>query len=91
MAYVKYKTIWNSVGGGFSNPNESKVCKVGRHKVLVTRSDKLNRNGNPVHTATYINKDGSLGKSHRSDGSATLVVSRALKKNGIDTRYSKRR
>lgn len=90
MAYVKYGTIWKGVGGGLSNPNEAKICKVGKHKVLLTRSSKLNRNGNPVHTATYINKDGSLGKSHRSDGSATLVVSRALKKNGIDTKHTKR-
>ena len=48
MSFVKRKTIWNSVGGGFSNPGESRVCKIGKHKVLVTRSAKLDRYGNPV-------------------------------------------
>lgn len=26
--FVYYTTIWKSVGGGLSNPGESKVCKV---------------------------------------------------------------
>ena len=86
MSFVKRKTIWNAVGGGFSNPGQSKVFRIGKHKVLVTRSAKLDRYGNPVHTATYIRKDGSLGASYRSNGSATLTVSRALKKMGIDTK-----
>ena len=85
--YVKRDTIWKSVGGGLSNPGETKICKVGQHKVLLTRADKLNRYGNPVHTATVINKDGSLGESFRSSGSATLTVSKALKKSGIETKY----
>lgn len=85
--YVKRSTIWNSVGGGFSNAGEAKVCKVGKHKVLLTRANRLDRYGNPVHTATVINKDGSMGKSYRGNGSATLIVSKALKKNGIDTKY----
>lgn len=84
--YVRYSTIWNSVGGGFSNPGESRVCKVGRHKVLVTRSPYLNKYGNPVHTATIINRDGSLGESYRGTGSATYIVENALKKNGIRTK-----
>lgn len=84
--FVKYNTVWKAVGGGFSNPGESKICKVGEHKVLVVRSEKLNRYGNPVHTATVINKDGSLGASCRSTGSATMIVSQALKKSGIDTK-----
>ena len=88
--YVFRSTIWNSVGGGFSNPGESKVCKVGKHKVLVSRANKLNKYGNPLHTATLIKKDGSLGKSYKSTGSATFVVSQALKRNGIDTKYTRR-
>lgn len=87
MSFVKRKTIWNAVGGGFSNPGQSKVFRIGKHKVLVTRSEKLNRNGNPIHTATYIRRDGSIGASYRSDGSASLVVSKVLKKHGIDTKY----
>ena len=86
--YVKYDTIWKSVGGGFSNPGQSKVFKVGKHKVLLSRSDKLDRNGNPVHTATLINKDGSLGESYKSTGAATLVISRAFNKNGIETKHT---
>ena len=89
--YVNYSTIWNSVGGGFSNAGESKVCKVGKYKVLVSRGERLDRYGNPVHTATLINKDGSLGESYRSSGSASLVVSRALKRNGIDTKHTSSR
>ena len=88
--YVNSSTIWKSVGGGFSNPGESKVCKVGKYKVLVSRGDRLDRYGNPVHTATLINKDGSLGASYKSNGSASLVVLRALKRNGIDTKYPNR-
>lgn len=86
--FVRYNTIWKSVGGGFSNPGESKVCRVGKYKVLVSRADRLNKYGNPVHTATLINSDGSVGASYRSDGSATLVVSRALERNGIGTKRS---
>lgn len=84
--FVYYTTIWNSVGGGFSNPGEKRICNVGKHKVLVERAERLDRNGNPVHTATVIKKNGSFGESYRSNGSATLVVSEALKRNGVDTK-----
>ena len=85
-SYVYYSTIWNSVGGGLSSPNSSKICKVGKHKILLSRNAKLDRYGNPVHVATYINKDGSTGISTRGNGSATWLVSNLLKKKGIDTR-----
>lgn len=84
--YVKYNTIWNAVGGGLSNSGESRLCKVGKHKVLLSRSTYLDRYGNPIHTAAVINKDGQVVSSYRSNGSATLTVSRALKKSGIDTK-----
>lgn len=87
--YVKNSTIWKVVGGGYSNPGESKVCKVGKYKVLVSRAECLDSFGNPVHTATLINKDGTLGKSYKSNGSASTVVSNCLKKNGIKTKYNK--
>lgn len=87
-SFVYDTTIWNSVGGGFSNPNEKRVCNVGKHKVLVERSMYLNKYGNPVHTATLINNDGTMGRSYRSAGNASMVVSEALKRNGI---YTKRR
>ena len=84
--YVKYKTIWNAVGGGLSNSGESRLCKVGKHKVLLSRSIYVDRYGNPIHTASVINKDGRVVSSYRSNGSATLTVSRALKKSGVDTK-----
>lgn len=87
--YVQYSTIWKSVGGGFSNPGEARICAVGKHKVLLKRSENLDKNGNPIHTATVINKDGSLGSSYRSSGSATLIVSNALQKNGIETKHKR--
>lgn len=86
--FVHYSTIWKSVGGGFSNPGESKVCKVGKHKVLVSRADRLDYYGNPVHTATVIRKDGSMGATCRSNGSATFTVEKALQRSGIDVKRS---
>lgn len=87
--YVMDKTIQKNVGYGFSYPGESKVCKVGKYKVLVSRAERLDRYGNPVHTATLINKDGTLGASARGNGNASIIVSNVLKKNGVDTKYSK--
>lgn len=89
-SYVHYSTIWKSVGGGFSNPGESRVCKVGKHKVLVTRSQRLNKYGNPVYTANVINKNGAVSSTYRGSGSATLIVSNALKKSGVSTKYRKK-
>ena len=89
--FVYQDTIWKAVGGGFSNPGETRIENVGKHKVLITRSDRLDRYGNPVHTATLIKSDGSMGISSRSNGNATLVVADMLKKNGIDVRYKKHR
>ena len=84
--FVFYSTIWKGVGGGLSNPGEQRVCKVGKYRVLLERSTRLDYFGNPVHTATLIKRDGTMGKSARSNGSATLVASNALKKNGIETK-----
>lgn len=89
--FVYRDTIWKNVGGGLNYPNETKLCKVGKHKILLTRKEKLDYYGNPVHVATYINKDGSTGPSYRSNGSATMVVSGVLKKKGILTKYTHRR
>lgn len=85
--YVQRTTIWNSVGGGFSNPGESRIFKVGKHKVLLTRGERLDKYGNPIHTATVIQKNGALGNSYRGSGSATNIVAGALQKNGIEVKY----
>lgn len=87
--FVYRSTIWNSVGGGLNYSGQSKLCKVGKHKVLLTRGKYLNKYGNPVHTATYIHKGGVPGKTTRGTGSATLVVSRLLRKQGVDVKYKK--
>ena len=89
--FVRYSTIWNAVGGGLSYSNESRICRVGKHKVLLNRSKYLNKYGNPVHTATVINNDGSVGSSYRGSGSATLIVGKALNKNGIAVKYNRKK
>jgi len=81
--------VWNSVGGGLNNPGKSKLVKVGKHKILLSRADKLDRYGNPVHTATLINKDGTFGESYRSNGSGTFTTAAALNKNGIEVKKTK--
>lgn len=88
--FVYRDTIWNSVGGGFGSAR-TELKKVGKHKVLLTRKPRLDYYGNPVHIATYIKKNGDYGKSYQSSGSATMVVSRALKKNGIETKERNKR
>lgn len=88
--YVYYDTIWKGVGGGLSNAGESKLCKVGKHKVLLTRSDRLDRYGNPVHTASLVRGGRTVGYSAKSNGSATLVVSEMFAKNGIETKRHKK-
>lgn len=88
--YVQYETIWKSVGGGLSSPGASKICRVGKHKVLVQRDEKLDRNGNPVHTATVFNGQNKSVASARGNGSLTLTVSTALKKAGVETKHKRR-
>ena len=75
-SFVYYDTIWKGVGGGLSNPGESRLCKVGKHKVLLTRSERLNRYGNPVHTASLVRGGRTVGYSAKSSGSATMVGTR---------------
>lgn len=86
-SYVQRSTVWKAVGGGFSNPGASKIIKVGNHKILLERSEKLNMYGNPVHKATYVDKDGTLGKSYRSTGSATDVVCETLRRNNVAIKH----
>ena len=43
--FVYDTTIQNNVPGALSNPGQSVVCKVGKHKVLVSRKEKLDRYG----------------------------------------------
>lgn len=90
-SFVYRSTIWKSVGGSLNYPNESKVCNVGTRKVLITRSKNLDKYGNPIHTATMINKDGSTGKSYRTNGGATNAVSTLFRKCGIDIKNTRRK
>lgn len=90
-SFVFRSTIFKSVGGALSNPGESRVCKVGKHKVLVTRAERLDPYGNPIHTAAVIRKDGTVGKAAKTNGGATMAVSEALENVGVGTKYAKRR
>ena len=85
--FVHRSTVWNNVGGGLSSPGASKLCKVRGHKVLISRSRRLNKYGNPVHTVSVLSDSGNVRATTRGSGSATLIASRALKKVGIDTKY----
>ena len=85
--YVNYQTLWKGVGGGLSNPGESRVCKVGKHRILVSRSQRLNYYGNPVHTVSVIHPDGTTGRAYRTSGSATTACEQALKSEGIQVRH----
>ena len=75
--FVYYDTVWKNVGGGSSIPGDTKFCNVGRHKVVVSRGEYLNRYGNPVYTASVLGDDGQVRATSRSSGSATMVVSNA--------------
>lgn len=85
--FVQYETIWKSVGGGLSNPGETKICRVGKHKVFAQREERLDRYGNPVYNVTVIKGNGTTGATVRSNGSLTQVVSQALKKEGVETKH----
>ena len=52
--FVYDTTIRNNVPGALSSPGESVICKVGEHKVLVSRKEKLDKYGNPVHISSVI-------------------------------------
>lgn len=87
--FVWYKTVWNSVMKVANSPGESATVKVGKHKVKLQRSENLNKYGNPVHTATVYNKDGSIASSYRGTGEQHLVTTIALHKAGIDVKKHK--
>ena len=84
--YVHRSTVSKNVGAGAVNPGQSKVVRIGKHKVLISRDGKSKRADKPVHTATLIKADGSLGVSYRNYGTASLVASVALRRNGIDVK-----
>lgn len=74
-----------------SSPGESRLYKVGKYKVLLTRGERLDYYGNPVHTASLVKDGRTVGYSAKTNGTATLTVSEMLKKNGIETKHHKRR
>lgn len=89
--YVQYDTIFKKVGGGFSNPGEMRICKIGRHKVAVQRDERLDRNGKTVHAAAVVKRDGTLGPVCKSHADASWAVSKALKKTGVETKFKRRK
>lgn len=89
--FVYDSTIRNNVPGALSDPGQSVVCKVGRHKILVSRREKLDKYGNLVHISSVIGKDGIPNKPYSSNGGAQHSVAGALKKSGIGIRYRKKK
>ena len=87
--YVQAATIWDNVEMP-NNPGESKILKIGKHKTLLTRGERLDRNGNPTYTATLIHKNGKMGKAAKSCYPSTAVAA-TLKENGVDIKYPKRK
>lgn len=88
--FVWYKTVWNSVRGKLKHPGESKVCRVGNHKVLLSKSSTQNSVGNCTHTASVIDKNGKILSTYKTDGGAHVATSGALKLAGIDVRKQKK-
>ncbi len=84
--YVHYDTVWKGIGGGLSNPGESRVCKVGKYQVLLTRGEKLDSYGNPIHTACLVKKGKTVGRSAKSNGYVPFIVSKMLNRNGIEVK-----
>ena len=89
MAYVMRKTIWDSVMSKPLKAGEPRVCKVGKHKLLVEKTRKHNHLGYVIYTARVVNPDGSLGKQHKCIGSAAEAVSFALETEGVQTKSPK--
>lgn len=71
----------NRISGMSLYGGESKIEKVGRKKVLITRDKYLDRNGNPVYRASVINSDGTTGKAYRSNGGPGYAVEHAINDN----------
>lgn len=88
-SFVYNETISKNCPGALSNPNQSVLCRIGAHKVNITRGSKLDYYGNPVYTATYINKDGSYGQSYKTNGSCRMAVKGVLNKEKVDVKFSK--
>lgn len=88
--YVQEKTLDKGVQGvQLQKRGESKICRVGRHKVVVTNVGKDKR-GRTVHAASVIKPNGKLGETHAGHGSVTKAVSGALRKNGVDVKKKRR-
>lgn len=89
-SFVYYNTVSKSVwkSGGY-NPGETRVCKIGSHKVVLTRAERLDRSGNPVYTGTVIRKDGTAGKAYKTNNSPAGAAIGALHGEGVLTKYPK--
>lgn len=73
MANVTIKEL-----GKLPDAGERKLVQVQGQTVCVSRDKKLDRKGNPVYRASLVQKDGTFGKSFRTNGSPTLIVGQAL-------------
>lgn len=60
---------------------ESKIEKLGKKQVLISRDTYPDKYGNPVYRASVLDADGKTGKSYRSNGGPLHAVKDALKNN----------
>lgn len=88
--FVYNTTISKNVPGALSNPGESKLLKVGSHKVLLSRKERLDKYGNPVHMASVISKNGVSSKPYKSNGGGRHAVAGALRTANISVKYRNR-
>lgn len=84
--FVYYDTIRNQTRGGLTSPGEQKRMRIGKYKVSVERAQRLDRYGNPVHTASVYDDYGRLMSSYRSNGPVEHTVSGALRRIGVETK-----
>jgi len=54
------------ISGMSLNSGESKIEKLGKTQVLISRDKYLDRNGNPVYRASVIDASGKTGKLYKS-------------------------
>ena len=90
QTYVQYKTVCNSVEKLSNKQGESKVCRVGKHKVIVTKLGKDKR-GRDRHLATLLKENGRLGDSQVASGAPVRAISGTLKKNGVEIKYHRKK
>lgn len=82
--YVYNTTVNKLVPAALNYGGDSVRVTIGGKRVTASRSERLNKYGNPVYRVSV-----SGGARVSSTGSLRNVVSTALRKSGIDVKYRK--